>query len=315
MRQTFDRLVGPVAVVRRPLPSFPESESELVLQLAPKDLARWRVLAGTRPTGQLRVEVAELRRARDEVIARAASRLGLCAHAPAVGSERAARLLRAVRDGYAASERGPLRDPLVRYAPGEDPRPMWKTHVDPASFERDVNDAIADTVAWALRALRAHPRAGEWEERAARIARAWIAADGAARLYRITCAEVRRTLAPEPADWVPTFALALLRSSTAAKDLRVHWQCLALIAPLLVVIAESNGASRKLTHGDVSVFDRVDDWRALAVEVNAWLDLLDELVTLDEELSLRQHATKVSTAGLKKAVTRLHDALRPRGFM
>ncbi|SRR6266508_809604 len=315
MRETFDRVVGPVTLVRRAPPALPGSTAgEAIAQLVPTDLNRWRVIAGTRPTPRLRVETAELGRARGETIARAARQFGLCAHGLAVRSERAAALVRAVRDGIASQDPSPLRDPLVRYAPGEDPRPMWKTHVDPARFERDVNDAIADAVAWALRALRVHLRSGDWEERAARVARIWVASDGAARLYRIALAEIRRAPALERADWLPTFAHALLRSSTSAKDLRVAWNCLATIAPLLVAMAESNGAKRDRAYADVDLFDRVDRWRELAVEANAWVAVLDELGMLEDELSRPRNAKgKVSTAGIKEAISRLHEALLRRG--
>lgn len=314
MRQTFDRVVGPVTLVRVPPPEMPESSGgDAVAQIIPTDLGRWRIIAGTRPSAQLRVDVAELRRAGDDAIARAASRLGLYAHGPAVRSDRAAALVRAVRDGVASSDPSPLRDPLVRYAPGEDPRPMWKTHVDPALFERDVSDAIADTLAWALRELRVHPRCRDWEERGAHVARTWVASDGAAGLYRVTSADTRRAPALERADWLPTFAYALLRSGTSAKDLGVAWHCLAAIAPLLVALAESYGAKRERGHADVVLFDRVDRWRALAVEAAGWVAVLDELAMLDDELSRpRDGRGKVSNAGIRAAVSSLHEALLPR---
>lgn len=315
MRQTFDRLVGPVAIILRALPAVPGATSKAVPHLVPTDLDRWRVVAGTRPTGQLRVDIAELRRARNEEIARAASRLGLRAQGPAVDSERAATLVRAVKNGYAASDPAPFRDPLVRYPAGEDPRPMWKTHVDSTFFTRDINDAIADIVAKALRVLRAADRAEDWERCAARAARLWVASAGAGRLYRITMAEMRRTPRLEATDWVILFAHALLRSSTSAKDLRVHWHSLAQLAPLLAVLAESNRAGREQIRVAANVFDRADEWRTLTVEVNGWIDALDELAVLDDELALRRQGQKVSTVGIKKAVTRLHEALRPRGLL
>ncbi len=315
MRQTFDRVVGAVTLVRLPPPEMPDSpRGDATAQIIPTDLGRWRIIAGTRPSAQLRVDVAELRRAGDDAIARAASRLGLYAHGPAVSSERAAALVRAVRDGVAASDPSPLRDPLVRYAPGEDPRPLWRTHVDPARFERDINDAIADTLAWALRALRADQRSRDWEERGAHVARMWVASDGAAGLYAVTSADIRGAPALEREDWLPTFAYALLRSSTSAKDVRVAWHCLAAIAPLLVATAESNGAKRERSYADVDLFDRVGRWRELAVEASAWVGVLDELAMLDDELSRPRRAKgKVSTAGIRAAVSSLHETLLRRG--
>lgn len=315
MRQTFDRLVGPVAIVHRALPAVLGGTSEVVPHLVPTDLDRWRVVAGTRPTAELRVDVAELRRARDDAIARAASRLGPFALGPAVGSERAATLVRTVREGYAASDAAPLRDPLVSYPAGEDPRPMWKTHVDPAFLTRDVNDAIADSVIQVLRAVRLAPdRAEDCERCAARVARQWVASDGAARLYRVTMAELRRTPLLEVGDWVAVFVHALLRSSTSARDLRVHWHSLAQMAPLLAVLAESNGAERE-TQRSVSMFDRPDEWHALALEVNGWIHVIDEIAMLEDELALQRRGQTVSTVGIKKAMARLHEVLRPRGLM
>lgn len=315
MRQTFDRLVGPVAVSRASLPGIPHGVPGAATYLVPTDLVRWHVVAGTRPTGKVRVDVAELRNTRDEVLARAVSRLGLCSSGPAVDSDRAAGLLRSVRDRVATPEHGPLRDPLVRYAPGEDPRPMWKTHVDPAMFGRDASDDIVDQVVLVLRALRASDEADECERRAARAARLWVASDGAARLYRVTMAEMRRVPVLKVTSWPLTFAHALLRSSTSAKDLRVHWHSLAMIAPHLVVLAESIGARQARTHPGVALFDRADEWRTLAAEANAWIDVLDELAMLDDELALSRRGRTTSTAGIKKTIARLHEVLQSRGIM
>jgi len=176
----------------------------------PTDLGRWRVLLGNRPTASFRSEIAGV--ARDDLgLARAASRFGLCSSGPSIRAERAVRLVGSIRQGLTRDEEAPLRDPLIVYAAGQDPRPMWKTHVPPDFFQRDLADEIADAIVSCLRVLAQDADFSEWDRRSAEIAKAWVPGDGVARLHRLAVASVRRKPSLAPSAWIPVFAKVLLR--------------------------------------------------------------------------------------------------------
>jgi hypothetical protein len=122
------------------------------------------VVRGRTSTADLRRELAEHAGANDSDIEPLVARFGLSfGGGPAVEAERAAQLMKAVRDGLAGRPDAPLREPLIIYPEGEDPRPMWKTHVDPDLFERDNRDHLADALAWSLRTLAARTSSAEWQ--------------------------------------------------------------------------------------------------------------------------------------------------------
>src|SRR5216684_4118759 len=121
VRETFDRLVGPVVAVRRHSSrSAAAIGSPLSPALMPVELRRWRVLTGKRPTRELFEAVADCAVPDEIGIVRAASRHGLLVSSAAVDTERAAKLLTTVREKRSTTGNGPLRDPLVVYGHGED---------------------------------------------------------------------------------------------------------------------------------------------------------------------------------------------------
>lgn len=318
MRGTFDRLIGPLVVESRtPENSMATLSAAPTLALVPREPARWKVVAGTRPTATLLREVAGCATSDDVALQRAASRFGLLGRGDAVDRDRAAKLVASVRDGRTRAGRAPLREALVDYAPDEDPRPMWNTQMQPDFFERDQNDDIADGLAWCLRTVAGRTDFAAWEQRANAIARAWQPDDGVARLHRLARSGTR----PSAADsgWPVVFALALLRASTKVRDARMAWHALATIGPVLLSLA---GADERMTAADRALHlsllvDAAEPWRQLATEARAWLTILDELPNLEEELErIRRNprAGDPSTREIKAAVRGLDGELRGRGI-
>lgn len=313
MRETFDRLVGPVLVVRRePHRSTALLGSTATVALAPVELGRWKVVRGTRPTPALFQAIADCTVPDDDGIARAAARHGLCVSSPAVDRERAAQLLADVREKRTSQGESPLRDPLIVYQEGEDPRPMWRLQLQPKDLQRDACDGVADAIAWCFRVLGARLEFGEWDRRSEIVAKAWQAEDGVARLYRSTVAEIHRAPQLDEAGWLPAFGLAILRASTKVKDRRPLWQALVVASPLFLAMAESEGTQPP---GDVHVellADTVSGWRRFARETAAWCMVVEELPKLDEDIRRSRgsrNAGPPSTLEIKAAVEQLRSVL------
>lgn len=317
MRETFDRLIGPVVVVHRPPSrSLAALGSVAGAALMPVELSRWKVLTGRRPARALFDAIAECAVPDDIGIVRAAARHGLRVSPAVVDEERAANLLAMVREKRAGGGNAPLRDPLIVYPDGEDPRPMWKTHVSPDFFERDTNDDLADAIAWCFRAIGSRPELAEWDNRSEAVARAWQSEDGAVSLYRLAIAEIRRAPRLDRAGWPPVFGLALLRASRKVKDHRSLWQTLVVASPLLLATAEAAPAMSSHDVHTELLIDTVSDWRRFAREMAAWLRVVDELAVLDEEIKRGRRSPHVgppSTVEIRSAVDGLRIAFPSRG--
>lgn len=313
MRETFDRLVGPILVVRRePHRSTALLGSTATVALAPVKLGRWKVVRGTRPTPALFQAIADCAVPDDDGIARAASRHGLCVSSQAVDRERAAQLLAGVREKRASQGESPLHDPLIVYQEGEDPRPMWRLHLQPKDLQRDACDDLADAIAWCFRVFGARPEFGEWDRRSEIVAKGWQAEDGVAKLYRSTVAEIHRATQLDQAGWLPIFGLAILRASTKVKDRRLLWQALVVASPLLLVMAESEGSQPPSDVHVELLVDKVSGWRRFAREAAAWRAVIEELPKLDEDIRrsrASRNAGPPSTLEIKAAVEQLRSVL------
>lgn len=318
MRETFDRLVGPVAAVpRHPHRSAAAIGAHSSLALMPVQLGRWKVLNGKRPTRILSEAVADAAVPDDIGIVRAAARHGLRVSSAAVDEERAAKLLATVLEKRTDAGKAPLLDPLIVYGEGEDPRPMWKTHLPAGFFERDALDDLADAIAWCFRAIGGRPEFVEWDRRSAVVARAWQAKDGALSLYRLTIAEMRRAPRLDRAGWPAVFNLAILRASTKIKDRRPLWHALVVASPLLLATAELGGALPAPEIHTELLTDTVSEWRRLAKEMVAWLAVVDELMVLDQNIRRsrrRAAAGPPATHEIKTAVGNLGRAYPSRGY-
>lgn len=315
MRGTFDRLVGPVVVATRdPDRSIVTFAAAGRPVLAPAKLERWKVRPGRRPTADLRREVAECVDSDDRGIARSATRFGLCGGGAAVDGDRAARLVRSIREGLGARGDAPLRDPLIVYPEGQDPHVMWKTHVSPEFFTRDRADYVADAIVWCLKVLTDDSDFAEWDRRSAEVAKDWSPNEGIARLHRSAVAVVQRKPKLAGPAWIPVFAYALVRCRTKVKDARVLWHALVGVGPLLLAMAEPMARSGSTDKPAVDVLvTSVDGWRELANEARAWLDVLDELAMFDEDLDWaqrQQDPDEPSTQPIKRTIQQLHDALQ-----
>ncbi len=315
MRGTFDRLVGPVVIATRiPHRSLVAFAAAGRAVLAPTKLDRWKVLPGKRPTADLRGEVAECVDLDDQGIARAATRFGLPGSSASVDADRAAHLVRSIREALGTRGNAPLRDPLIVYPDGQDPRVMRKTHVSPEFFDRDRADYVAGAIGWCLRVLADDADFAEWDRRSAEVAKSWSPKLGIAQLHRLAVAVVRRKPRLAGPAWIPVFAYALVRSSTKVKDARVLWHALATAGPLLLAMAEPKARSGSTDKPNVEVLvTSVDSWRDLAREARAWLDALDELAIFGEDLesTRRRHdADEPSTESIKTTIHQLHDALQ-----
>lgn len=310
MRETYDRLVGPVAIRQRKADSLTVArDPNPSARLVPVDLERWKVVPSTRRKADLRRALAERASADDAAVARLAGQFGLPAGAPVVDAARAAQLVHAIRAGSVARDQAPLRHPLVVYAPGEDPRDMWKTHVDPKLFSRDRADDIADAIAACLRTLAARAEHVEWRRRGTVAARTWIPSEGTARLYRLAVAQARNSPALGGAAWVPVFSHALLQSSTKVGDARMLWHDLVAVGPLLLVLADADGNHASGRPRLDVLGPTVQGWRKVAVEADAWLTALDELAAMDEELASSRQRRRARDEMLAESIDQVRTAV------
>lgn len=168
--------------------------------------------------------------------------------------------------------------------------------------------------------LAAREELAEWRERGAVVARRWTPSDGAAWLYRLAAAEVRRQPALDRAGWVPVFTHALLFSGTKVRDARSLWHALAGVGPLLLAMAEAGSQANGKPAVDV-LSPSSNRWKQLAIEADAWVAAIDQLSIIDEEFGRSRPRRKASeksetelTEGIRSAIAALRDTLHAPGF-
>ncbi len=316
MRQTYDRLIGPLAI-QEPEPdrSLTALGATAMAILRPVELGQWKVVAGRRPTGELRRQLAEHAEGTDRSVTHVAARLGLSiGGGPAVTKKRAAQLVRAIRDGLAAHPEMRLQDPLVIYPPGEDRRVLRKTHVAPDFMERDRSNYAADAIVWCLRALARREEFVEWERRSKAVSRKWQPSEGVGRLYRLAATEIRRKPALPAEGWIPVFAFALLRASTRRTDARALWHAFVAVGPLLLAMAYAGGPQPTAKPSVRVLSETPERWSHVAAEANAWVAALDELSILEEETEWSEQHPEADESddlfgGVRAATAALHDSL------
>lgn len=275
MRTTFDRISGPLAIVQRsPARSLAPYGGAGRRVLVPTDLHKWAITVGRRVDRELYREIAEYATKSDHEILAAARLFGLLTPVPAVDEARANALLLRMRTDFAAGPSAPPSDPLVVYAEGEDPRPLWKTHAF-VSMNRDLADEVSDAVIRTLRHSTELCAPDDSLVIARTAAEAWQAGQGIAKLDRAIRSQIPKG-ANEVLPWV-ALAHALLLSSTRVEDGRLMWSALGVLLPLLRAAAHQSAIGQDEAAPDWYVEETVEAWRALAVEAEAWLEMIGEL--------------------------------------
>ncbi len=276
-RATYDRLTGSVRLAPRPIDPALDPYVQVAVPdtaLVPDLAQAWAIEPLSRGRAIATSDFAQLADAADAEIQQAAGRLGLLGRVVVVHEARAGELLARLRDHVRTLPPAPFDDPLIVYPPGQDPRPLWKTHVTPEFMSRDAADGVVECLEACIDRLRTNAlNFGLLVEAAARAGETWSPSDGTAGLFRMARAEL--PVENAKAWWLVIAMLALITRPSSA-NARLRWLTLGvLVAPLLTLAGDpSDGARDRFAdrRGDL-----VRSWRDLAREVAAWQSLIAEL--------------------------------------